>query len=26
VQARGRNEAGPSAHDSAGIVPDKSKD
>ena len=27
LQARGRDEAaGPSAHDSAGIVPDKSKD
>jgi hypothetical protein len=26
LQARGRNEARPSAHDSAGIVPDKSKD
>ena len=26
LQARGRNEAGPPAHDSAGFVPDKSKD
>ena len=26
LQARGQTEAGSSAHDSAGIVPDKSKD
>ena len=26
AQSRGRNEAGAAAHDSAGIVPDKSKD
>ena len=26
LQARGRTAAGPSAHDSAGIVPDKSND